>query len=128
LHNRIGITTARRGVAIVSLIGEHDLGDYAPLKVAFAKATTRASNVVADLSRCDFIDSTVVSTLLAAQSLLMQNGGRLALALPEEPNPVTRTADLLKLSDLMPTYANLQDALASLPSAARNGRAHATAP
>ena len=116
--NRISYPAPR--VAVVSLMGEHDLGDYVLLKVAFAKATSRALNVIADLARCEFIDSTVVSMLLLAQNLILQDGGRFAVVLPDEPNPVTRTADLLHLPDLMPTYHTMEEAHASLPHASRS--------
>jgi anti-anti-sigma factor len=126
LRESIRISYPAPRVAVVSLVGEHDLGDYVPLKVAFAKATTRAVNVVADLSLSAFIDSTVVSMLLLAQSLTLQDGGRLAVVLPDEPNPVTRTADLLNLPDLMPTYPTIEEALASFPHASRADLRHTT--
>jgi anti-anti-sigma factor len=112
--NSVELASASPSIAIVSLVGEHDLGDYESLRVAFTRAAIRARIVIADLERCSFIDSTVVSVLSHAHSVVASDGGRFAVALPIEPNAVTRVADLMQLPLLMPTFASLADALANL--------------
>jgi anti-anti-sigma factor len=113
MPNSVRIISATPSVAIVSLLGEHDLGDSEPLKVAFARAAIRAPNVIVDLSDCSFIDSTVIALLLHAQSVVAQDGGRFAVALPTKPNAVTRVVDLMQLVQLVPVYASVEDALAT---------------
>jgi anti-anti-sigma factor len=113
MPNSIRIISATPSVAIVSLLGEHDLGDSEPLKVAFARAAIRARNVIVDLSDCSFIDSIVIALLLHAQSVVAQDGGRLAVALPTEPNAVNRVADVMHLCRLVPVYASVEAALAT---------------
>jgi anti-anti-sigma factor len=107
---------ASDSVAIVSLVGEHDLGEHDQIKGAFARAAVTARNVMVDLTECAFIDSTVIALLLGAQSSIAQNGGRMAVALPVEPNAVTRLAELVRMGDLLPTYGTREAALASISS------------
>jgi anti-anti-sigma factor len=117
LPTNVEIRSATASVAIVSLIGEHDLGEYEPLKIAFARAAIRAPNVVVDLSRCEFIDSTMIGLLLHAQSVVARDHGRFVIALPDEANAVTRVVEMVHLADLAPIYASVEDALSSFPHA-----------
>ena len=118
MKSAVEITAPTASVAIVSLIGEHDLSGQASLKAAFTKAAIRAPHVIVDLSLCEFIDSTVISVLVSAQRVLVRDRGTLLVALPAEPNPVTRVADLMHLADMFPIYDSLEAALASLQPAA----------
>ena len=74
--NRVVLEMHSDSVAIVSLFGEHDLGHYEQLKVAFDTAAVRRRNLVVDLSGCAFIDSTVISLLLtrSARSRVTEAG------------------------------------------------------
>jgi anti-anti-sigma factor len=114
MSNAVEVQSVSSSLAIVALVGDHDLSDVGPLEAAFGRAALRAPSVIADLSECTFIDSAVIAALLHAQRVTQQNGGRLAVALPE-PNAVTRVAALVHLPELMPTYPSLADALASFP-------------
>jgi anti-anti-sigma regulatory factor len=114
MHNSVELTSASPSITIVSLIGDHDLGDYKSLKIAFARATIRAPNVIADLERCSFIDSTVVSLLFHAHRVVASDGGSFGVALPTERNDVTRVSELMQLPLLVPTHASLAEALASV--------------
>lgn len=87
-------------LAIVRLLGEHDLGTYEPLKAALGTAAARRRDVVVDLSRCAFIDSTVVSLLLYAQGEVVSDHGQFALILPSEAGPVRRVADIMGLAQM----------------------------
>jgi len=113
MPNAVEIQSASSSLAIVSLVGDHGLSDVTSLRVVFARAAIRAPNVIADLSRCSFADSTVIEVLIHAQTIITKDHGRFAVALPEEPNAVSRLAQLVHLSELMPTYASLAEALAS---------------
>ena len=104
-------------VAIVPLVGEHDLSGYASLTAALARAAIQAPDVLVDLSRCDFIESALIGLLLDAQSVVVRDGGSFAVALPTEPNAVTRIAALVQLSERVPTYPSLAAALGSLQRA-----------
>ena len=121
MGNDVEITMASASIAVISLSGEHDLGGYETLRTGFVLAAIRGSNVIVDLSRCDFIDSTVISMLLHTETLVARDGGRLVLALPGEESSVTRLAEVVKLAELLPTYSSFDAALASFPRAAPAG-------
>jgi anti-anti-sigma factor len=113
MPNTVEVRSAPASIAIVSLVGEHDLGEYEQLQVAFERAAVRGRNVLVDLSRCEFIDSTMIGVLLHAQSVVAADQGRFAIALPSEPNAVTRVAEMVHLGELAPIYASVEEALSS---------------
>jgi anti-anti-sigma factor len=89
--------------AIVTLRGEHDLSTDAELGRAFAQALHR-TRVLVDLSECEFIDSTIVKTLIAAHSHQLGSGGRLEVVIPSEARQVQRLAHLVRLDQIMPIH------------------------
>lgn len=106
--------TGSASVAIVPLVGEHDLSGYESLKAALARAAIRAPNVIVDLSRCYFIDCTVIRLLLDAQTVVVRDEGGFGVALPAGPNAVTRIAELVALSRRVPTYPSVAAAMESM--------------
>lgn len=106
--------TGPLSVAIVPLVGELDLSGCESLNVALAKAAIRAPNVIVDLSRCSFIDCTVIRLLIDAQNVVARNQGSFGVALPAEPNAVTRIAELVQLSQRVPTYSSVAAAIERL--------------
>jgi anti-anti-sigma factor len=116
MEHGIEITTPTASTAVVSLTGEHDLGDYVTLKVALARAAIRSRNVIVDLSRCSFIDSTVISVVLSAHSLVVRDGGGFGVALPmDESAIVSRALNVMQVAQLVPCHATLDAALDSFP-------------
>jgi anti-anti-sigma factor len=111
--NRVELSSAARDVAAVALVGEHDLDGYENLRTVFARAAIRAPNVLIDLSACEFIDSTVISMVLHTETIVTRDGGTLVVALPAERNSVSRLAEVIKLGQLVPTFASVAAALAS---------------
>ena len=75
--NRVELTSAADDIAIVSLIGEHDVSHYDSLKIVLARAAIRAPNVIVDLSECQFVDSTAISLLLHGSRVITRYGGHL---------------------------------------------------
>jgi anti-anti-sigma factor len=73
-------------------------------------AAAQRRNVLVDLTRCDFIDSTVVSLLLAAHVEVSSDGGEFAVVIPPPPSPVARTAKIMGLAEMFPTYSSREDA------------------
>jgi anti-anti-sigma factor len=112
--SRVELSSAARHVAVVALIGEHDLAGCETVRTALARAAIRAPHVLVDLTACDFIDSTVISMLLHTETVVTRDGGRLVVALPGEHSSVTRMAELIKLAQRIPTYASVDAALSSL--------------
>jgi hypothetical protein len=78
-----------------------------------ARAAIRAPNVLVDLSHCALVDCAALGLLLDSQNVVARDGGRFGIALPKEPNAVTRAAGLVHLSERAPTFASVPVALAS---------------
>ena len=109
----IEIELASPSIAIISLIGEHDVARYESLKAALARAAIRAPNLLIDLSHCTLVDCAALGLLLDSQNVVTRDGGRFGIALPKEPNAVIRTAELVHLSERALTFASVPLALAS---------------
>jgi anti-anti-sigma factor len=117
--NRVELSCPSCSLAVVELVGEHDVGQYKLLAESLLLAASRRRHVLVDLSRCAFIDSTVVSLLLAARDEVTSDHGRFALVIPVENESVVRVADLMGLVDLFTIYSTRDDAWASRFGAAR---------
>jgi anti-anti-sigma factor len=113
--NSVQVKSGSPWVAVVSLVGEHDLGDYTTVKVALAHAAVRADNVIIDLAECAFIDSTILAAMINAGSIVAVDGGRVAVVLPAE-GPLQSLAEKVRLDEILPTYDTLDAAMASLDS------------
>jgi anti-anti-sigma factor len=118
VQDRVGLTCPTGALAIVELVGEHDLGHYKPLNDALHLAAARRRHVLVDLSRCAFIDSTVVTLLLAARDEVTSDHGLFALVIPAGEGSMARVAEVMGLVEMFTIYSNRRDAAA--------GTAHVT--
>jgi anti-anti-sigma factor len=114
--NRVELTSAARDVAVVALIGEHDLGHFTALKSVLARAAVRARNVVVDLSDCAFMDSTTLRVVLHTHAVTTKAGGALAVVVAPEPGQVKSLAEIVRLDQILPVHASLDAAMASFAS------------
>jgi anti-sigma B factor antagonist len=105
----MGLITRRRGDAVVlSVSGDLDLDNVAPLAAALSDAgKQRCHPVVVDLSGVVFADSTTVNVLLQAHAEL---AGTLRLAAPSAF--VSRLFGVIGLEKAVPVYASVEEALA----------------
>jgi anti-anti-sigma factor len=108
--NRIEFETPSAALIVVSLVGEHDLAEYEPLKEALDLAVSRRRHVIVDLSACEFIDSTVISLLLHAQGEVVSDGGRFGVVVARGSGAVSRVAELMRFESLFPVYDSLETA------------------
>ena len=99
--------------AVVTLRGEHDLSTVAELDNALARALQQA-RVLVDLSRCEFIDSTIIKSLLAASAQQLDSGGRFELVIPPEARQVERLAQLIRLHEVMPIHSSREAGIARI--------------
>jgi anti-anti-sigma factor len=100
------------GLAYVNVHGEHDLCTQQVLKPALTEAAAH-SNVIVDLSDCDFIDSMVVVWLIQTAREVQARAEVLSLVIPATQTEVARVAGLLNLSAVFPVYPSRQAALAA---------------
>jgi anti-anti-sigma factor len=102
-------------IAIATLRGAHDLNRAAEIANALERACDKP-NVVADLSECAFIDSTVLARLASGHRKQAERGGRLELVLPSDSaHVVSRIVKLSRLDALFVIHETRGDALASMP-------------
>jgi anti-anti-sigma factor len=92
---------ARGYAAVVALEGEHDLATREALRVAFAPLV---GNLLVDLERCTFLDSTVIATILRKADELAREGCSLEIALPARDSPVANTLELVGIAELVSTF------------------------
>ncbi len=101
------------GLAVVRMRGEHDISTASELAQALEQAAAQ-SDVLVDLSECDFIDSTSIGLLIRTARKVQARDEQLVVVIPPTSNHVARVAQLVRLSELMPVKASCGDALASL--------------
>jgi anti-sigma B factor antagonist len=106
--------TTAGGTKVVTLDGEFDLGNVAAVRHRLnGLLESEAWNVVVDLRGVSIVDSTMLSTLISASRRAEQNDRRLVLVRPNDS--VWRTFTVTGLDSVFPAYADLREALASLP-------------
>jgi anti-anti-sigma factor len=123
----ISVTLAPRDppAAVVALVGEHDTYSAGRLEGELGVLLDEALPVVVDLRDTEFIDSTTLSTLLAARHTAEQSGLGFTCVLPKRK--YTEVSQLLELTGLASAFAifeTLDDALA----AARGGTTQGDSP
>jgi anti-sigma B factor antagonist len=111
---------AAPGFAVVTMAGEHDLSTEPAFTQALEQAAA-GSNVLVDLSECEFIDSTVIAALLRTARADTERGERFALLIPAAQRQITRIAEMTHLAELLPIYVTRDAAFADIGAAAERG-------
>jgi anti-sigma B factor antagonist len=87
---RVEIDRSEAGVAIVSLIGEHELYSVLEIERALDQAIRDRLAVVVDLSGTEFLDSSVVAILLRAREEAHVEGASFALVIDDSTGQSVR--------------------------------------
>jgi anti-anti-sigma factor len=95
------------GIAVVTLTGEHDISTVPALEAVLDGVAASPSRIVVDLTNTEFIDSSVVKVLLTRSAAT--RGRFSAVTVPG--TPPARVFELLSLTDVLPTYASVEDAI-----------------
>ncbi|HEU0192623.1 MAG TPA: STAS domain-containing protein [Gaiellales bacterium] len=102
------------GIPVISLIGEHDLSTRTHLRLELDRLCERGSPVIVDLAAADFIDSTVLQTLISV-GRLESPGSSPALVIVAAPaTPPDRLLRLVNMSAVIPTFESRDQAVAFL--------------
>jgi anti-anti-sigma factor len=109
----VKVEFASNRTAVVALIGEHDLDSRSALRATFAYAT-ESRNLLVDLTRCTFVDSAVISLLLATQRRLEAAQGRCELIVPSQSGYVTRLFEVTGITTLFSVHSSRSAALAGI--------------
>jgi anti-anti-sigma factor len=109
----VKVEFASSRTAVVALIGEHDLDSRAALRATFAYAT-ESRNLLVDLTGCTFIDSAVISLLLATQRRLEAAQGRCELIVSAPAGYVTRLFEVTGLASVFCVHTSKSAALSGI--------------
>jgi anti-anti-sigma factor len=102
-------------MSVVALHGDHDISTVPAIEAALDAVLERDTNVVVDLSRTSFMDSSVLrSTILGHRALTPARV--VAVAAPPGTEP-RRLIDLVELAAIIPVFDSLEDAIAGAANA-----------
>ena len=96
MENRVDVTWHDTDIAVVSLVGEHDLSTADELQNQLAGLLRGKEAVIVDFSLSEFIDSSVLNNLVRGDELARKHGTHLTLLVPKA-SPVSK---LLEVSGL----------------------------
>jgi anti-anti-sigma factor len=97
--------TAR--VSLVEVVGEHDLSTKGAVLDALARAAAQPC-VVVDFSRCTFVDSSVISVLVALHGTAICS---IRFVVPDAQRIVRRTFELVQMDRFFNVHDSLEGAL-----------------
>jgi anti-anti-sigma factor len=128
LHlGQVAVGHYARGIAVVTLRGEHDLSTQSVIAYALELAAAH-SNVVVDLTNCSFIDSTTIQELIKTSTSVHAKGEQLILVMPRDQPDISRIAEIVGLAQIFELHETKQAALASLKHATRDDARRAMRP
>src|ERR1700704_3281565 len=114
LHlGKVAVAHYARGVALVTMRGEHDLSTR-PLLARALQLAAAHSNVVVDLCECSFIDSTVINEFIKTSERVRANGEQIMLVIPPEQPQLARIAKMVGLGHIFELHESKEAAFASL--------------
>ncbi len=106
------------GVGVISPQGDLDIVTSSQLDDALAQARKTRAQLVLDLSRVDFMDTSSLAVIVGHWKSLEESGGSLALAGARYQS--TRSLWITGLADRIPLYATLDLALEAARAASKS--------
>jgi anti-sigma B factor antagonist len=99
---------------VVSIAGEASVWDAGPLKAEFsAIAEARPARVVIDLAECTLLSSLAVAAIIELYRRVRAHGGTVCVAAARPP--VLEIIRILRLEQLIPVHADVDEALGVVP-------------
>lgn len=100
------------GAHIYRLRGSLDIATAPSVRAALVEAAGAGKHdLVVDLTRVEFLDSTGLGALIGAHRRAIENGGAVRLAVGD--GPIARLLNITGLMRVFPVFATLPDALAN---------------
>lgn len=94
-------------IALVNLVGEHDIATKDSMMDAFASAAAQPC-IVVDFSRCTFVDSSAINVLVALHGTGISV---VRLVVPEAQRIVWRTFEIVQMNQFFAIHESLEQAL-----------------
>jgi hypothetical protein len=113
------------GGTMISLSGDHDLSTKQALMQALASVPRRAP-VLINLERCTFVDSTIISAILAVCGGEASGEPNVSVVLPPDTSYVYRALSVIGLRDLVSAHPSVEAALEALAGPERRAIAAST--
>ncbi len=105
-----------RGIAVLNVDGEIDIYTAPHFKNAISELIAQGhTNILIDMTRVDFMDSSGFGTLLSATKPLRPVGGSISLCCCNEA--ISRMLEITRLNTLFHVFLSREEALASLQHA-----------
>lgn len=98
------------GVAVLTPVGEFDIGTVDLLRSAILAALEDVSSLVLDLAQTTFLDSMALGTIISSGRRAREAGGWVRLVAPQ-PN-IRRTLKLTEMDRVFGLYDSVDQALA----------------
>ena len=98
-------------MVVVSLTGEHDLTTAPLLRERMEEAIGRRSGVLVDLTRAQFIDSSIIGVVLEGRRMAEEEGIGFAAALEDGDPAVRRVLEVTGLDTNLPVHPSVEAAL-----------------
>jgi anti-sigma B factor antagonist len=106
----IDVQAAPNGAQVFALHGSLDIATSPTVRAALLDAAERGQReLVIDLTRLEFLDSTGLGALIGAHKRAKENGGRVSLVVQE--GQILRLLRITGLLGVFPVYSTLDDAL-----------------
>ncbi len=113
----VTVDSPRPGVVVVSFTGEHDLATSEPVSEALETLVAENELVVADFSGAQFVDSSLLSVLLATEQLARERGTTFRIQLGTEAI-VERAFEISGILQAISWTSSREEALSGTRSAA----------
>jgi anti-anti-sigma factor len=111
--NDIDVDRRVPGVAIVALVGEHETYSAPAVERELQDALSAGNAVIVDLTRTEFLDSSLVSVLLRAREDAQGAGTRFALVVDDTTGwAVRQLLEMTGLTEVFPIASSRREALA----------------
>lgn len=103
-------TSQHDGVAVLTLRGEIDVYTAPRMRQAIVDLVDAGSlNIVADMEKVDFLDSTGLGVLVEGLKRVRTRGGNLSLVVTQDK--IVKIFDITGLNKAFPIFSSLEDAL-----------------
>jgi anti-sigma B factor antagonist len=103
-------TTQQDGMAVLTLRGEIDVYTAPRMRQAIVDLVDAGSlNVVIDMEKVDFLDSTGLGVLVEGLKRVKTRGGNLSIVITQDK--ILKIFDITGLNKAFPIYGSLEDAL-----------------